>query len=278
MAKHLEGTRSPTDFMRVKQFLRGVKGNFWKVILTPEANFRLYLRYKYKAGNPHGYPVAPWHNAVLHTHQEVQDVIRQVQKLGLPLSDAVPKNWDSLAALDCILKETDTSARILDAGSELYSKILPWLFLYGYRHLIGNNLVFKRPLKRGPIQYEYGDITQTRFEDHTFDAITCLSVIEHGVDIRSFFEEAARLLKPGGILITSTDYYSEPIETHGLKAYGVSIHVFTKDEITAILNIAHECGLEPTGEIDLDCQDKPVTWREFDLEFTFVVFTLRRVS
>ena len=278
MAKHLEGTRSPTDFLRVKQFLRGVKRYCWGVLLTPQMNFKLYLRYKYKAGNPLGYPAAPWHNAVLRTNREVQDVIRQVEKLGLPLNDDYPKNWDSLAALDCILKETDTSAHILDAGAELYSMILPWLFLYGFRHLIGINLVFKHPLKRGLIRYEYGDITRTGFEDRTFDAITCLSVIEHGVNIRSFFEEAARLLEPGGILVTSTDYYCEPIETHDLKAYGVPIHVFTSDEITAMLNIAHECGLEPTGEINLDCQDKPVTWQVFDLDFTFVVFTLRKVS
>jgi SAM-dependent methyltransferase len=275
--KRLEGIRSPTDFLRVKQFLRGVKRYCWGVLLTPQLNFKLYLRLRYQAGNPLGYPAAPWHNAVLRTHREVQDVIWQVEKLGLPLNEDYPKNWDSLAALDSILKGTDTSARILDAGAELYSVILPWLYLYGYRHLIGINLVFKYPLKRGLIQYEYGDITRTGFKDRTFDAITCLSVIEHGVNIRSFFEEAARLLKPGGILVTSTDYYCEPVETHDLKAYGVPIHVFARDEISAMLNIAHECGLEPTGEINLDCQDKAVTWKEFDLDFTFVVFTLRKV-
>jgi hypothetical protein len=42
-----------------------------------------------------------------------------------------------------------------------------------------------------------------------------------------------------------------------------------------MLNIAHECGLEPTGEINLDCQNWPVTWQEYDLDFTFVVLTLR---
>ena len=100
-------------------------------------------------------------------------------------------------------------------------------------------------------------------------------MIEHGVDPHGFFREAARLLKPGGVLVTSTDYYSEPIETHGLKAFGVPIHVFTKDEIISVLNIAHGYGLEPTGEIDLNCQEKPVSW-QFDLDFTFVTFTLRK--
>jgi len=276
MAEYLETSQFLTTALKVKQLLRGVKRNLLDTILAPEINYRLYLRYKCKGGYPCGYPDAPWQNAVLRTHQEVQDAVRQVRKLGLPLDFCFPKNWDALAALDCILKETDTNANILDAGAELYSMILPWLYLYGYRHLTGINLVFKHSLQRGPIQYEYGDITQTRFEDQTFDAITCLSVIEHGVNPHGFFREAARLLKPGGVLVTSTDYYSEPIETHSLEAFGVPIHVFMKDEIISMLNIAHRYGLEPTGEIDLNCLEKPVNWQEFHLDFTFVAFTLRK--
>ena len=64
--------------------------------------------------------------------------IEQVQRLGLPLvggtaANKEPKNWDSLAALELILKNTDPRASIFDAGGERYSMILPWLALYGYR-------------------------------------------------------------------------------------------------------------------------------------------------
>lgn len=249
----------------------------WNRIIAPEATFRLYLRSHGKG--PYGHPDAPWHNAVLLTHQEVQDAMEQVQKLGLPpLYHDISKTWDSLAALDCILKTTGRDARVLDAGAELYSLILPWLYFYGYRDLIGINLVFKRPLKRGPIQYEYGDITRTRFENCSFDAITCLSVIEHGVDTGAFFKEAARLLKPGGTLITSTDYYSEPIETRGQSAYGVPIRIFTRSDILSMLNEAREYGLEPTGEINLDCQEKPVNWKAFQLDYTYAIFTLKKIQ
>lgn len=249
----------------------------WNRLLTPEATFRLYLNLRGKG--PHGYPDAPWHNAVLLTHQEVQNAADQVRKLGLPaLYYDVSKTWDSLAALDCIVKTTRHNARILDAGAELYSLVLPWLYLYGYRNLIGINLVFKRPLQRGPIRYEYGDVTQTNFEDNSFDAITCLSVIEHGVDTGAFFKEAARLLKPGGILITSTDYYSEPIDTRGQKAYGVPIRIFTRGDILSMLEEAHGYGLEPTGEINLDCQEKAVNWKKFQLDYTYAIFTLRKAG
>lgn len=53
------------------------------------------------------------------------------------------KNWDGLAALACILQTTRTSATVLDAGAALGSMILPWLFLYGYRSLVGVNLQFE---------------------------------------------------------------------------------------------------------------------------------------
>lgn len=93
---------------------------------------------------------------------------------------------------------------MLDAGAEMYSCILPWLCLYKFRRVEGINLVFKGVTRRGPITYKYGDITHTEYDTATFDAITCLSVVEHGVDLNTYFREMSRILKPGGILITST--------------------------------------------------------------------------
>ncbi len=53
-----------------------------------------------------------------------------------------------------------------------YSRILPWLFLYGYKRLFGINLVFKEKTKRGPITYKHGDVTRTDYAPASFDAIT----------------------------------------------------------------------------------------------------------
>ena len=50
-----------------------------------------------------------------------------------------------------------------------------------------------------------------------------MSVIEHGVPLKPYFEEMYRLLKPGGILITSTDYYPEPIDTRNKMAHEAPI-------------------------------------------------------
>jgi hypothetical protein len=221
-------------------------------------------------------PHAPWHNAVLQTVIERDRAVEQVKNLTLPPVRDTPKNWDCLAALDCILANTSKEARILDAGSELYSCILPWLFLYGYKRLIGINLVFKQKTRRGPITYEYGDITRTGYDSASFDAITCLSVIEHGVDLKAYFTEMFRLLKPGGLLITSTDYWQTPIDARGKQFFDVPVHIFTEPEILQSIEIAQRCGFTLTAPINLICDQRVVYWDEVNLNYTFLIFTLRK--
>jgi SAM-dependent methyltransferase len=208
---------------------------------------------------------------------EADDALKQVKKLGLPAIQDLPKNWDSLAALDLILKCTGKDARIFDAGGELYSMILPWLYLYGYTNLSAGNLVFRKTIKKGPIVYHHADITRTGSAPAVYDAITCLSVIEHGVDLRSYFSEMSRILKPGGVLITSTDYFDITVDARGQTAYGVPIHIFNREEIAEALALAAQFGLKPTGPMDLRAEQKVVKWRkQYDLNYTFIIFSLRK--
>jgi SAM-dependent methyltransferase len=213
---------------------------------------------------------------VLRTRAACDQAISQVKVLGLPLVSDPPKNWDCLAALDVILATTTRRAPVLDAGAERYSQLLPWLALYGYRRLEGINLAFTQPERRGPILYRYGDITRTDYPPATFDAIACLSVIEHGVDPAAFVREMTRILKPGGVLVVSTDYWPEPVETRGQVAYSVPVHIFTAPELRALLAEAEQEGLVLTGPLDLRSDERVVHWRQVDLDYTFVIFTLRK--
>jgi SAM-dependent methyltransferase len=194
----------------------------------------------------------------------------------VPRHRAEEKNWDHLAAVDAVIATTPRSARILDAGAEFYSNVLPALFVYGYSELYGMNLAYADPARRGPIRYLPGDITKTGFADGYFDAITCMSVIEHGVPLKAYFREMFRLLKPGGILITSTDYYPEPIDTGNLSAYDTPIKVFSKQDAQEMIALAEGCGLQTTGEIQWECAERPVRWENYQLDFTFLIFTLRK--
>ena len=243
----------------------------WSVIDRYHQHLENFFEYK-----PLGYPNFPKANCALKNRQEWADALEQMKSLGLPRHEDAPKNWDTLAALDCIFKKFEKKAKILDAGAELYSAFLPCLYLYGYKNLIGINLTIEKPIRYGSIRYEYGDITKTEFDDNTFDAIACLSVIEHGVDLDAYLQEMSRILKPGGVLITSTDYYAEQIDTQNKTAYGVPIHVFNQNEIQQVYKRARELELEPTTDLDLSCEEKAITWQRFSLDYTFLIFILQK--
>ncbi len=259
---------------RVASLARGVV----ETVLGTDLGYRLYLRLRHRAGRPTRLPDAPWHNAVLKSRREWEEALSQVRSLGLPPHPDDPKNWDSLAALDSILRRTDSTARDLDAGAELYSVILPWLYPYGYRRLTGINLAFRRAIRRGFIHYEPGDLTQTRFASNSFDAIFCLSVIEHGVDFEAYLGEMARLLRPGGVLITSTDYWCEPVDTGSQEAYGVPISIFSRQDIERGLELAREHDLYLASPPDLACYERAVQWERYGLAYTFLVFTIEKRS
>ncbi|HEY3334698.1 MAG TPA: methyltransferase domain-containing protein [Candidatus Limnocylindrales bacterium] len=215
-----------------------------------------------------------WRNRALRTHAEVDEAVAELRRLGLVPHQDAPKNWDHLVALGEILSRTDRDARVLEMGAASYSPLLVWLYQYGYRHLNGIDLGHGEPSLRGPIRLERMDLQHTRYPDSTFDAIACLSVIEHGVEVTAYLAEARRLLKPGGLLVTSTDYWADPIDTAGKVAYGVPVHLFTSSEIEALVETARDFGFDAHPAPDLACEERVVHWARLELDYTFVVLTL----
>ena len=246
------------------------------VFLRSEALFRLTLKMKFGAGRLSGIPGPRIENGTLKSRAEWEAAFENAKRIRVPRHRGAEKNWDHLAAVSTVLARTQPSARVLDAGAEFYSNVLPALFVYGYRDLYGINLSFTEAARRGPIRYLPGDITSTEFAEEFFDAITCLSVIEHGVPLEAYFREMHRLLKPGGVLITSTDYYPTPIDTRGKIAHGSAVKIFSKAEVEAAIAWAEGIGLKLTGELDLECTERPIRWKAYDLEYSFVLFTLQK--
>ena len=219
-----------------------------------------------------------WVNRALLSNADVDAAVAALRGAGLVPHKERTKNWDALVALGTILDRVPRRGRVLEMGATQYSPLLPWLFQYGYRRLDGIDLVYRKALRRGPIAYRRMDLTATSFPDRAFDAIACLSVIEHGVDVERFLRESARLLRPGGVLVVSTDYWPDPVDTGDREAYGHPVRLFDRRALEAMVERATAHGLRPIGDVDLAAQDRVVRWERMDLDYTFAVLAFERVG
>lgn len=226
--------------------------------------------------SPRRRPAARAATDVLSTRAQWEAAVAECRRLRLPLHVDRAKNWDALGAVSVVLGTASTDEQVLDAGAARYSPVLPWLRLYGYSRLVGNNLEFSRSHRHGPVTFEYGDITATQYPDASFAAITCLSVIEHGVPVEPFLKESARLLRSGGVLVVSTDYDRDPPDTTGKSAYGVPVHIFSPEEIQQLVELAAGVGLRLRGELRLDNAERPVHWKRTGLDYTCILLTFDR--
>jgi SAM-dependent methyltransferase len=213
---------------------------------------------------------------VLSTTAQIDAAVAECRRLGLPLHHDRPKNWDALGAVSTVLNAIGTQARVLDGGAARYSPILPWLRIYGVRELVGNNLEFTKVTQHGPVRFEPGDVTNTQYRDGWFDAITCMSVIEHGVSVAGFLSESARLLRADGLLVLSTDYAEHPPDTTGKTAYGTQVKIFSRTEVEALVADADARGLRLEGQLRLGHAENPVRWKRTGLDYTFIRLTFRR--
>lgn len=199
---------------------------------------------------------------------EVEKSIYEIKCMGLVPHNEWSKNWDNLHAVKFILERGNVKSNIMDMGCATYGVILPWLETFGYCNLYGCDTSFVGHYIIRNIKYYKMDLQSTVFPDNMFDFITCMSVIEHGVNIEAYFKEASRLLKKGGYLITSTDYWKDGIDA--------DIKVFTKNDINNMIKIANMYGFELEHPIDFEDGDKVVSWKGYN--YTFIIFILKKVS
>jgi SAM-dependent methyltransferase len=213
--------------------------------------------------------------------QRDSDIVHAVNTLTdarLPLHPDRAKNWDHLLALWAAISTGGRDEPVLDAGACEDSAFLPALAECGYTSLTGCNIdqvpdVVKHT-PGGDVRYQYGDVCATPFPTHTFRFVFCQSVIEHGVEWRAFFTEMSRIIKPGGILFVSTDYWSELINAGGQSAFGAPVHVFSQGEIEHMLAHIPLNTMLTAETAMLDTCERPVKW--LGMEYTFVNLVLRR--
>lgn len=217
---------------------------------------------------------------VLQTRSEGKAASTIVDWLRLPSHHDSQKNWDTVKALFHILKLNAPELPVLDAGAGTDSVILKWLSKLGYRELYSCDIRPHITKKNAHIHFSVQDITQTNYPDSLFQAVTCISVIEHGISIEAYLKEMSRILRPGGVLLTSTDYWSEPIDCRGIYPYGEKMgemKVFQPHEIKKFCQTAERCGFSLCSQLKLNTTDRAVHWDRVNRDFTFAFIALNRL-
>ncbi len=161
------------------------------------------------------------------------------------------KNWDVLATATFVEGRLPRDARIVDFGA-YRSEIVGVLSRLGYAHVFALDLNPKmaRGFRAPGVHYVVGDFHVTGFAPGTFDAVTAISAIEHGHSVDRLFTEVSRLLRPGGYLIASTDYWPDKVDTTGHPILRMDWTIFSAAELADLMDVARGHGLSPVGELD----------------------------
>jgi SAM-dependent methyltransferase len=204
---------------------------------------------------------------------------RLAYRIGLSKSICVGdeiKSWDVLKTALFIESNISKSAPVLDIGS--FASELPCiLHNLHYTSLAGidlNTKINKMPYADS-VRYVVSDFMHTPFENESFQAITAISVIEHGFNSKLLLAEVSRLLRPSGYFIASFDFWPDKVDTSGMQIFGMDWKIFSAQEVRAFLHEASEYDLFPRGEVDLAGSDKAISCANRDYTFAWLALQKR---
>lgn len=221
---------------------------------------------------------------ILQDWNEIGEATLFLKQQKLPQHKTVEKNWDHYC-VSLALQNIHKKSRILDFGMgngytlDLFDRL-------GFKNIFGIDLNISLAAKittlkilvrnnfRHMPKINRGDMMATVFATNSFDFITSISAIEHGVSIDFFLKEAYRILKPSGHLFITTDYWeSEVPGSENKKAYNLPWTIFTRQAIRNLLVAAKQIGFQsPIPESIPTCSAAPILWN--DCRYTFLAIEL----
>lgn len=167
---------------------------------------------------------------------------------------------------------------VFDVGA-WQSEVLWALHRVGFASLAGcdtDSRVARMPGAR-TIRYISADFFDLPLAPASLGALSCLSVLEHGVDVGAFLERSARLVRPGGRVLITTDYWPDPISTDGLEAFGRPWKIFSRADVESLIDAAARWGLRPDGPVALDAaEEAPISWNGRRYTFVWLAFVRER--
>lgn len=221
---------------------------------------------------------------VLRNWQELGEAVVALQREGLPLHETPQKNFDHYM-LGHALAHLEKDAAIVDLGCGR-GFTLNFLHALRFSNLRGIDwaldpharatqirIMLRNRTFRPPYHLARGDLTHTPLPSASQDVTISISTIEHGVDVEQFLAEAARILRPGGLLFVTTDYWENKIDTQGASAFGSPWQIFSRQEIVALVKAAEQFDLRvvENGGVPA-CEDKPVFWQGRCYTFVAMLF------
>jgi SAM-dependent methyltransferase len=219
---------------------------------------------------------------VLRDWSDIGRATGDLRRQGLPGHGLPEKNWD-LAMLRRAVDPLPRDAPIVDLGcGGLHG--LRFMSALGFTDLIGIDLTvtpYERAVQmrgmmrlgRLPYRLRQRSLYATGLPAASAAALVALSVIEHGVDPDRFFAECARLLRPGGLLFVSTDYWPEPVPD-GPALFGLPWTILDRPAVDTLITAARSCSLGLVRDDAVpDAAERTVVWA--GREYTFIAMLFR---
>ncbi|MCC6503779.1 MAG: class I SAM-dependent methyltransferase [Deltaproteobacteria bacterium] len=235
---------------------------------------------------------------VLKNWNEIGNAVNSLVKAGLPLHSTPAKCWDFNNIREVFSQSPfNESSHIVDLGcgpSLNGCMTLELLYSMGYRNLTGVDIHipgytrlaaairgFKKARNMKQYKMVTSDITATKFPDNSVDGAVLLSVVEHGVDLEKLFSELKRIMRQGGKVYLSTDYWEKGagLGKDAMAASGALDNkalpwtIFDKKAVENLIMIAEANGFNAQGGGSIPpCEDRPVYWQDIDYTFIALVF------
>jgi len=214
-------------------------------------------------------------NEFLKRRQQIDDATRRLQSNGFVTHPISCKDWELLK-----ITEQLADGDLLDMGAN-GSFVLHNAIKKGIKgRKVGIDLAeVTGDNKAEGAEYIIGDLMDTGLPDESFDMIVSQSVIEHEVDLNKFAKEVSRLLRSGGRLIVSFDYWNPKVNTDGIMLYGLKWNILDINDVQILTDACRESDLQLTGEVDLSLHDaviNPKYCSPGNVSYTFGIFEFEK--
>jgi hypothetical protein len=185
------------------------------------------------------------------------------------------KNWHAMMCIHHATTCSSSSDLVLHVSSSWNHPFLDGMISSGYSNLVAFSITDDYLGSLGNVAYQHADCTSTVLMDSSVSFVSCCDAAEQGVDLSLLITEVSRILKPGGRMMISFDYWQDQPETRGMILKGSVPRITDRSMVSSFLEEAERHGMLLDGDVELYCKDPTVYWG--DMEYTVLSLLLRKI-